>query len=206
MSGYDPYYIARISPLLNFHSYCMRTGMERTILDCGAGGKLTPLLFFTKEGYASFGFDISQRAIDNTIDLGRKNGVELDIREGDMRSLHFLDESMSFVYTYNTLFHLSEEDIQRTLSEMTRVLRPGGLLFVNLLSVEDASFGEGEEIGYNSFLNHDELNTFHRDDEVDILFEGFSMIRKTKRVDHYYEDGGRRAYIDVIARKNPSYM
>lgn len=204
MSGYDPHYLARISSLLNFHSYCMHSDLERRILDCGAGGKLTPLLFFTKEGYESFGVDISQRAIENALDLGRRNGVKLDIRVGDIRSLNFPDESMSFVYTYNTVFHLPGEDIQRTLSEMSRVLRPEGLMYVNLLSVEDASYGEGEEVGDHTFLSHGELHTFHRDEDADQLFEGLSMIRKTRRVDHYYEDGGKRAYIDVIARKSPS--
>ena len=43
-----------------------------------------------------------------------------------MRQLKFENESLSFVYSYNSVFHMTKADISKSISEMKRVLKPNG--------------------------------------------------------------------------------
>lgn len=71
----------------------------------------------------------------------------LNIENGDMRNLRFDDSTFSFVYSYNSIFHMSKEDIQKSINEFYRVLKPKGLMFVNFLTTSDFRCGHGENLG-----------------------------------------------------------
>jgi hypothetical protein len=61
-------------------------------------------------------------------DDGVTNG---DVAMGDMRSLPFPDAHFAAAYSLrNTAFGFNEADLRRVWSEMTRVVRMGGLIFV----------------------------------------------------------------------------
>ncbi|MCY6371149.1 methyltransferase domain-containing protein [Clostridium ganghwense] len=64
-----------------------------------------------------------------------------------MRYLPFEDESISYIYCYNTIFHMKKIDISKAIDEIKRVLKPGGLCFVKFLSVNDFGYGYGEKLG-----------------------------------------------------------
>ena len=57
-----------------------------------------------------------------------KSGVDLVV--GELRKLPFADETVTKAYTIDVLEHLSPEGLKVTLGEMSRVLEPGGALFV----------------------------------------------------------------------------
>ena len=50
-----------------------------------------------------------------------------------MRSIGFGDGSLGCVYSWNSNIHLTKADTGRAVGEMLRVLRPGGLLYVNFV-------------------------------------------------------------------------
>jgi ubiquinone/menaquinone biosynthesis C-methylase UbiE len=54
----------------------------------------------------------------------------VDLVAGELRRLPFADGGISKAYTIDVLEHLSPEGLQTTLREISRVLRPGGALFV----------------------------------------------------------------------------
>jgi SAM-dependent methyltransferase len=77
---------------------------------------------------------------DNTPDRLRANaraaGAEdrVEVRVGDMREMPFDDESFDGVVSVAAIDHLNREGVERTLAEVTRVLRPDGqflLMVVN---------------------------------------------------------------------------
>ena len=54
----------------------------------------------------------------------------VDLVAGELRQLPFADASVTKAYTIDVLEHLSPEGLQATLREVSRVLAPGGSLFV----------------------------------------------------------------------------
>ena len=118
------------APLYTFLSLCQREALPKEVLDCGAGGANPPLNLFCSYGYRAAGVEIDPQRAQLAREAARQHGVAVDIREVDMRRLPFAEQSFSFVYSYNSVFHLSKADIATAIAEMRRVLRRGGeLLF-----------------------------------------------------------------------------
>jgi ubiquinone/menaquinone biosynthesis C-methylase UbiE len=88
------------------------------------------------------------------------------------------------VYSYNSIFHLSKADSGIAIDEMFRVLKKGGLLFVNFLSVEDSLYKSGEEVNPGEFLQQEGdnkvIHSFYQDIEPDTYFKDFEIIAKEK--------------------------
>ena len=164
-----------------------RIEMEKVILDCGAGGGRPPLGLFAEWGYNCYGIDISEEAVNAARQFASKHNLEIDMRIGDFRDIPFDDETFSFVFSQNSLNHLSKKDTETAISEMKRVLRPGGLLFVDFMSI-DCSYCNEEVMGnlvgdYEFHGVHGEgesLHSFFRNDEPDKYFADMEMIRKKK--------------------------
>lgn len=200
----------RAVELYTFLEYCNNSSLEKEVLECGAGisEDLEPLLVrFFDYGYDTHGIELSGERLLAAQDYCVENELDLDIREGDMRQIPFEDASMSFVFSYNTIFHMSKQEISASIAEIQRVLKPEGLCFVNFLSVDSQSFGKGEQIGEGEYLDqHDGMEFMHsyfEDEEPDTYFSGFEVLHKEKRIRDQLISGKRniRAYIDYIAMK-----
>jgi cyclopropane fatty-acyl-phospholipid synthase-like methyltransferase len=95
-----------MSPLYTFLRYCERSSLPKEILDCGAGGEDPPLYIFHSLGCTSHGVEISEEQLKKARGFCDAKGIELNIRRGDMRTLPFEGCSFSFVYSYDTVFHM----------------------------------------------------------------------------------------------------
>lgn len=95
----------------------------RRLLDagCGTGGFLRWAL---QEGsFASAaGVDIGSAAIE----LARQSLPGVDLRAAPLRALPFEDDSFDLVVSNDVLQHVPESDVDASLSELRRVLAPGG--------------------------------------------------------------------------------
>src|ERR1035437_8180058 len=138
--------------IYRFLNYCNECDLEKTILDCGAGGDCPPLALFSEYGYKTCGIEISDSQIEKAKIFSGKYGFELNISKGDMRELLFEDESISYIYSYNSIFRMTKQDISKSINEIKRVLKPGGICCINFLSLQDSCFAEGDELGKNEFL------------------------------------------------------
>lgn len=105
----------------------------RTILDIGVGtGRTTGLLTLISEDYT--GIDYAPRMIK----AARAAFPGVQLRVADVRDLRkFADATADLVvFSYNGLDSISGADRGQALSEMTRVLRPGGHLVLSGLNLE----------------------------------------------------------------------
>ncbi len=177
--------IIRATSLYRFLWYCSQSKLPKLILDCGAGGKIPPLSLFHSEGYRTHGVDISPEAVKRAKVFEETTGMELDIKEGDMRRLLFSNSFFSFVYSFNSIFHLNKVDSERAVEEFKRVTCKQGLIYVNFLSVEDFLYGQGKDLGNGEFEQEEDgttVHTFYEDDEPDALFDPCTIIHKEKRI------------------------
>lgn len=98
---------------------------RHTILSFGCG-RGREALRYASRGFQVAGFDISEELVKNAIelaeqyDLSNKSTFSVQAAEG----LDYADESFDVIVGENILHHI---DIERSVKEMYRVLRPGGV-------------------------------------------------------------------------------
>lgn len=98
---------------------------NKAILDagCGTGAILERLGNPAK----NIGVDLSPEAIA----ICKKRGLD-NVRQADVCALPFADASFDAVISSSVLYHQWVKDVPGAVREMHRVLRPGGLLLLNL--------------------------------------------------------------------------
>lgn len=194
-------------PLYNFLKYCNTNPNEKIILDCGAGGSNPPLSLFYEFGYKTYGIEMSEEQLKKANIFCANNNVDLNIIHGDMKKLPFNNEFFSFLFSYNTSVHMRKEDFLLALSEFYRVLKDGGLCYVNFLSEECDSYGNGEQVGEGQFIHTDNneatLYCHYKDNEIEKYFSKFEIIYKEKRIIQRKIDEEKyiSAYYDYILLK-----
>lgn len=193
------------TPLYEFLRLCNESPLPREVLDCGAGGSQPPLSLFYRHGYKTFGIEITEEALAEALRFCREQRMALDIIRADMRHIPFANESFSFVYSYNAIFFMTKPDIATSIAEITRVLRPGGLCYVNFRSVDDPDKREFCSTSYPRRLLKSERFSDFEDDEADILFKDCEVILKEKRlIDKAYGDRRlKQAFLHYIVKKGP---
>lgn len=200
--------VFRQNQLLTFLLYCNDIELEKNVLDCGAGGNCPPLAMFAEQGYKTYGIDNDERQISMAKKFEQDNGLNLNIEKGDMRSLNFKDESISFIFSYNSIFHMSKKEISQSISEIKRVLKKDGLVFINVASVHDMRATSGTKVTDGEYLQlehgQEVLHSFFNDNEAEGYFEGFDVIYKENRVREGFTEKGQKitlGFIDYILEK-----
>jgi SAM-dependent methyltransferase len=90
-------------------------------------------------GYRMWGIDTSEGMLAQA----RKNGIAqaFAVVRGSAQALPFADGSFDFSYSINVLHHLrSREEQREALREMARVVKPGGLFFIQEINADNAVF------------------------------------------------------------------
>lgn len=199
--------IIRQIPLYRFLMFCNESDLDKTVLDCGAGGNCPPLSLFSDYGYLTHGIEFSQNQLDTANKFAAENNQTLNIELGDMRNIKFDDESFSFVYSYNSVFHMSKEDVKKSVNELKRVLKKGGLLFVNFLTVNDFRCGTGVSHGNNQYDQMDDhvpvIHSYFEINEADEFFKDMQLVYKEDRTLERIYDGQliKQGYVDYILKK-----
>lgn len=102
---------------------------------------------------------------------------------------------------------MTKIDISKAVDEIKRVLKPGGICFINFLSVNDCDYGQGEKVGEGEFLQieRDEtvIHTYYDIEEAETHFKDMKILFKENRVlDRIYEDNKiKQGYLDYIVKK-----
>ena len=101
------------------------------LLDVGCGtGTLTKLIAEKSPKYTVIGLDADQTALD--ISQKKVIGKDLNIsfRQGFGQEMPFSDNSFDIVVSSLFFHHLSRSTKRATLTEIRRVLKPGGILLI----------------------------------------------------------------------------
>lgn len=186
--------VSNAVPLYRFLKYCNESPLERVILDCGAGGEAPPLSLFYQAGYKTFGVDVSEERIALADEFARAHNMTLNIRPGSITRLPFEDESMSFVYSYKTIYHMTREETAQAIAEIERVMKKNGLCFINFLSGDDPH------------ARRSDIKTTHRfydETEADEFFHRFDILFKERRITEKFKKDKiiKKAFIDYIVKK-----
>ena len=204
--------VIRATPLYRFLRYCNDSPLDKTVLDCGAGGDNPPLQIFSDHGYETYGIEISWETLKQAQDFCRENNLKLGLLKGDMRKIPFRDETFSFVYTWNAIHMMLKEDVALSVSEIERVMKAKGLCFVNFVSSDEPPPPtEAIETRKGEFLKKapwrgvkgPNIDSYFEDKEADVFFRNFDILHKEKRIIERITKGKKelQAFIDYIAKK-----
>jgi tellurite methyltransferase len=123
----------------------------RRVLDLGCGVGRHALLL------ASIGFDVAALEMSaNGIQIARRFAEEcgtcIEFCLAAMSSLPYRTDSMDYVLAWNVIYHGDLSLLGKTLDEIYRVLRPGGVFQATLLSKRNAYFGVGRELAKDTWV------------------------------------------------------
>ncbi|MDR7381363.1 class I SAM-dependent methyltransferase [Promicromonospora iranensis] len=107
---------------------------SRTVLEVGCGPGLDGAAF-TAAGFAYTGADLSP----GMVEVAR--AASLDAHVASATDLPFEDHSFDAVWSMSTLMHLDDTELDAALSEIIRVLVPGGLFAVGMWGASELTVG-----------------------------------------------------------------
>jgi 2-polyprenyl-3-methyl-5-hydroxy-6-metoxy-1,4-benzoquinol methylase len=106
-------------------------GGGRTLLDVGCNwGRWT--IAATRAGWRPTGIDRARKSIGAARRVAEQLGVDAEYVVGDARELPFPGGSFDAVFSYSVLQHLAKGDVQLVVGEIRRVLRPGGVVWIEM--------------------------------------------------------------------------
>ncbi len=111
-------------------------------------------------------------------------GGAIRFARSDFTALPFAPAAFDFALAWNVIYHGDRTIVARALAELARVLRPGGLLQITMLSKRNALFGRGTAVAADTFVAD-------TDDEE-------------KRHPHYYCDAA--GLVGLLAAFEPLYL
>ena len=107
----------------------LKPGMKVLNCGCGTGQWSIP---FALEGVIVYNLDMSQAALDITKQRFRDKNLYSKYVLGDINNIPFKANYFDAVVSFGVLEHF--ENIHLPISEMHRVLKPGGILFADVIT------------------------------------------------------------------------
>jgi SAM-dependent methyltransferase len=113
--------------------YSLGQNPDFKVYDLGCGiGRHT--VFFATQGYDVYASDIAEEAVQETKAWLKKVGLTADVKQGRMTKIDHLDNTFDLVVSFNVIYHAMREDIIKAISEVHRILKPGGIFYGTLIT------------------------------------------------------------------------
>jgi ubiquinone/menaquinone biosynthesis C-methylase UbiE len=112
-----------------------------TVLDLGCGTGRDSI-FLAAQGFSVKGVDAARSGLEIARRVSTEQTARVEFIEADARELPFANESFDAVYCFGLLHEFTgdmrEADVTKVMTEIRRVLKPGGLLVLAVLAGEPA--------------------------------------------------------------------
>lgn len=158
------------------------------ILDLGCGSGRNAL-FLAKNGFKVWGIDNAQEGLNTLKNSAQKSGANIELTCADIyKKLPYKDNSFDAVISLQVLQHNKRSQIQNTINELQRVLKPNGFLFITVCG----RYSEGKtryclvktakKIAENTYVPTigDETGLIHFIYNKKLLLKDFKNFKKIK--------------------------
>lgn len=132
------------------------------VLDVGSGPGRDALIL-EKKGLKVTCLDASSAMIQICKDRG------LSAVLGDFNDMQFADKEFDGIWAYTSLLHVSKESIQKSMSEITRVLKSGGIFALGLIE------GDFNDYRNSSGMDKPRWFSFYTKEEIENLLNKFNF-------------------------------
>jgi ubiquinone/menaquinone biosynthesis C-methylase UbiE len=187
----------RVLPKIKRASILFRARGYRDILDLGCGtGRHS--IFLAEKGFNVYATDNAPTGIEIARKKAESLGLNnLHFRQHDMRKIPFPDSFFDAVICTWAIHHGTLKEIQKSIDEIYRVLKPGGMVVADLLSVGTESYGLGREIERDTFigkktLEEDVPHHYSSRQEIVRLFSEFRQVNIRLSTRYYKGNKGKK--------------
>lgn len=157
----------------------------RDVLDNGCGPGRHGI-YFARKGFDVTGLDQSSEALEHFEAWAKEEHLSVRAVEGDIFQLPFLENSFDAVIDYNVSYHTDTAGFSRAIGELRRVLRPGGELYITLLSQSDPGFRnapDSEHVDEFTLVHAGGTPHFYgKREELENIFAGFTMATPPREI------------------------
>ena len=146
-------------------------------LGCGVGRHA---LAFARAGFETHAIDLSPAGLAELSKSAKAGGLTVETQAAPMTELPFEDSTFDYVLSFNVIYHGDPDIVQKAISEISRVLKPGGYYQGTMLSKRNANFGIGTEIARDTWVREGDDDKDHPHfycsaAELVTLFDGFEL-------------------------------
>ena len=182
----------------------------KTILDLGTGlGRHA--IFFAEAGFDVSAMDISEYGIEHLKSWAASKNLNVNAVVGDMLFLPYENKSFDCVFACHVISHTDTAGLYKIISEIERVLKPGGEVFLTFCGKESPEFLDKNvrKIDENTIICQEEFELgiphVHMDFyDILKLFGNFNIekIRKIQycRLDGSNEKAGYHYYVNALIK------
>lgn len=175
------------------------------ILDLGCG-KGRHSLLFAENGFKVTGFDLADNGLNVLSIEAKKKKLDITTVKGDVVDLSFEDNAFDGIIAFHSIYHVNSEGMKKAINEIYRILKPGGEIYLTLISKNTYSFTakENKPIDANVKLKEEQEGTFLPHyfvdfEDIKVLFKDFKII-KARQIEDLY-DGKSSWHYFLLLRK-----
>ena len=106
-------------------------------------------------------------ASESMVNISREKGLNSIL--GDFNNLPFEDQSFDGVWAYTSLLHVPKAEVVKSISEINRVLKPGGVFGLGLIERETELYRESSGVGKPRWFS------FYKKEEVENLLQKYAF-------------------------------
>ena len=147
------------------------------ILDLGFGAGASNLFFLSKENFKTYGIDISKSACERVKKNIKKSKLNIDIKQASFDSIPYKNSTFDLIVDCRSLQHVDKSLLNRSLKEITRILKKNGKLISFFMHSENKKSGF-----YTNYMTkkkmQNELNKHFK--EIEFGFLEFSFLSTNK--------------------------
>lgn len=148
----------------------LRKRKVRTVVDlgCGDGRNLAALV---DAGFNALGVDIAPTGLAHARRVIQQRSFLL---RADATELPLIDASVDAVTCFDVFGQI--QDPSHLIAEARRIVAADGLFVTNAFTLQDDTYGEGEEIARHTFAYKDTLFRFYEESELRDLFTDWNVL------------------------------
>lgn len=173
---------------------------HESVLDIGCGdGRFTRVLagLFSKVA----GIDVKEHKIKEAADTAKAEGLDIDFRTASGQEVPYDDQSFDVVAFSNSLHHMP--DPAGALAEASRVLKPGGLLYI-MEPVPSGTYHEATKlVNDETIVRTDAYKAMMALDGKGFTHKTEIMYRARREFDSF--EAWKAAQIDMDSRRREKF-
>ena len=188
---------------------------RKSVLDLGCGLGRHSILF-AKYGFKVTAMDCSPEALDFLKNYRREQKLDFTCKCAEMEKMPFANDAFDCIFAMHSVGHTDSNGIKVILSEIKRVLKPNGTIFLTLCSKETWTFAESgmPKIDENTVVKtmgpeQGVPHFFVNQEDIRSLFSDFELV-KVRHIDDCYSDGKwmlqKHYFIEAVLKKEPTKL
>lgn len=149
-----------------------------SVLEVGFGGGAN-LWFAARQGFRVAGIDVSDHAVEAARSMFAREGLAAELRRSQFTALPFDNGTFDLVFDRCSLSYASPAEARSAVTEIRRVIRPGGRFLFNPYSDRSTSAGVSsadDERGASAPVAGRAEVRFYARTDIETLLEGWEIL------------------------------